>query len=103
MTSRAAVAKSAATAPHVQTQPGWLARSSLAAAREQGMLFQWSPMVPDRGGGGRRLPLLSYWVCGRLFGGDGYAGRRECYVCYHDSAPQVVVELAFRLAYGMAM
>ena len=29
---------------------------------------------------------LDYWVSGRLFLAPN---PRECYVCYHDSAPQV--------------
>ncbi len=72
----------------------WLSRS-LVALREQGMLFHWSPLSAE----GKRLPALMYWVCGRQM--DGPYGHRQCFVCYHDSAPQVMVELAFRLAYGV--
>ena len=93
------------------------------------MLFQYQP---GGAGEGRQLPILSYWVAGRLFLAPH---PRECYVCYHDSAPQVrlkiyvlieiffvarrsnsfihsgslyqvlqvMVELAFRLAFGVHM
>ncbi len=64
----------------------WASRA-LVAAREQSLLCQWSP---------RGQPTLSYWVSGRLL----TPSLRECYVCYHESAPQMAVELAFRLAFG---
>ena len=67
-------------------------RSFPATLLEQGSLFQWTP----RGAGDKTLPMLSYWVCGRLL-----EGGRKCYVSYHESAPQVMVELAFRLAHGV--
>ena len=75
----------------------------MLSVREQGMLFQWSPRNPPSGGksgGGssQPLPLLSYWVSGRLFLGPN---PRECYICHHESAPQVMVEMAFRLACGV--
>ncbi len=56
---------------------------------EKGMLFHWSPAIP-------KAPILSYWVCGRRIDQN-----RECYVCYHESAPQDMIELAFRLAHGV--
>ena len=28
---------------------------------------------------------------------------RECFVAYHESAPQLLVEMAFRLAYGVQL
>jgi hypothetical protein len=40
-------------------------------------------------------------VCGRLFGVGG--ATRECFVAYHESAPQLAVEMAFRLAYGVQL
>ena len=77
-----------------------------------------SPGSPSK----RPNAVLSYWVAGRLFLSPH---PRECYVCYHDSAPQVrgvwkyyqplsylklinylflskvMIELAFRLAFGV--
>ena len=41
-----------------------------------------SPGSPSK----RPNAVLSYWVAGRLFLSPH---PRECYVCYHDSAPQV--------------
>ncbi len=79
------------------SQRGWSGKSSAPPSPllEQGMLFQWSPKVEDK-----TLPLLSYWICGRLFESVGNA-TNECYVCYHESAPQVMVELAFKLMHGV--
>ena len=80
--------------PQQQQKEVWL-NKSLPGVKEQGLLFQWAPKVGDKA-----LPLLSYWVSGRLFLGPN---PRECYVCYHDSAPQNMVELAFRLAMGIQL
>lgn len=81
-----------------QTPPQrpWL-NKSLVAVKEQGMLFHFSPNE-DEESPKKQLPVLSYWVAGRLFLSPH---PRECYVCYHDSAPQVMIELAFRLAFGV--
>ena len=82
---------------HKDGQPKpWLVKS-MVAVREQTMLFQWSPGHAKKFKDGSTSSLLSYWVCGRLFLG---VNARECYVCYHESAPQEMVELAFRLAQG---
>ncbi len=54
------------------------------------MLFRWTPV--------EGLPMMSYWVCGRLFLSPN---PREFYVAYHESAPQHTIEVAFRLAFGM--
>ena len=62
------------------------------------MLFHWKPQVIVPSKQTPSLPVLSYWVCGRLFGSD-----RECFVAYHESAPQLMVEMAFRLAYGVQL
>jgi hypothetical protein len=69
----------------------WVCRSAPTALFEQGSLFQWSPRA-----GEKNLPTLCYWVSARLF-----PGPRECYVCYHESAPQNMVELAYRLTHGV--
>ena len=54
------------------------------------MLFRWAPS--------ETLPVFSYWVCGRVF---MTPDPKECYVAYHESTPQQLVELAFRLTYGI--
>ena len=83
-------------APTSESRP-WTNRS-LVAVKEQGILCHWSPRpkVP----GGKAMPLLSYWVCGRLF---VVPHLRESYVCYHESAPQNLIELAFRLTHGIQL
>ena len=85
------------------------------------MLFHWTPTSPSstslfskKGGNPHQpalLPTLSYWVCGRLLDhhpGSAFMGPNtspsvptECYVAYHDSAPQNMIELAFRIAFGI--
>ncbi|TRY75063.1 hypothetical protein TCAL_00628 [Tigriopus californicus] len=76
----------------------WLNRS-LVAVKEQALLFHWTPdPVTETKPPAKNMPVLSYWVCGRLFLG---ANPRECYICYHESAPQDMIELAFRLAHGI--
>ena len=87
------------------------------------MLFHWTPSSPattpystNKKGGKHQLsmlPTLSYWVCGRVFDNSvvsiSSAGATsstpsdttECYVAYHDSAPQNMIELAFRIAFGV--
>ena len=56
----------------------------------QGMLFRWAPS--------ESLPVFSYWVCGRLF---LEPEPKEVYVAYHESTPQQMVELCFRLSFGL--
>ncbi|XP_015599831.1 protein inturned [Cephus cinctus] len=53
---------------------------SLIAIKEHGVLFEWDS--------------LSYWVIGRLY---TTPHPKELYVCYQDTAPQNLVEMAFRL------
>jgi len=64
---------------------------SLVGVREQSMLFHVRIGKGDSG-------LFPYWVAGRLFPSPQ---PRQCYVCYHDSAPQMMIELAYRLAFGV--
>jgi hypothetical protein len=64
----------------------------------QAMLFHWKPESLI---GSKQTPVLSYWVCGRLSGAPG--STTESYVAYHESAPQITVELAFRLAHGVLL
>ena len=85
------------------SQRPWL-NKSLVAVKEQGMLFHYNPsddedlMNSTTNSSKKNMSILSYWVAGRLFLSPH---PRECYVCYHDSAPQVMIELAFRLAFGV--
>ncbi|KAL2738786.1 protein inturned [Vespula squamosa] len=53
---------------------------SLIAIKEHGILFEWEN--------------TTYWVIGRLYTSPH---PKELYVCYQDSAPQNLVEIAFRL------
>ncbi|KAJ9581085.1 hypothetical protein L9F63_023742, partial [Diploptera punctata] len=69
-----------------------LINKSLIAIKEHGVLFECSPC--DGESSKKSSPPLSYWVVGRLF---FTPHPREVYVCYHDSAPQNMVEIAFRL------
>lgn len=54
------------------------------------MLFRWTAS--------ENLPVFSYWVCGRLY---HTPEPKECYVAYHESTPQQLVEMAFRLSFGI--
>ncbi|XP_031848472.1 inturned planar cell polarity protein isoform X3 [Nomia melanderi] len=53
---------------------------SLIAVKEHGVLFEWDN--------------VSYWVVGRLY---TTPHTKELYVCYQDSAPQNLIEIAFKL------
>ncbi|XP_034243272.1 protein inturned [Thrips palmi] len=69
-----------------------LINKSLVAIKEFGALFECN--LPLRGN--EKSPSsMNFWVVGRLF---FMPASREVYVCYEDSAPQNLVELAFRLA-----
>ncbi|KAK3909822.1 Protein inturned [Frankliniella fusca] len=68
-----------------------LINKSLVAIKEFGVLFQY--YFPQRGN--EKSSHLTYWVVGRLF---FMPSPREVYICYEDSAPQNMIELAFRLA-----
>ena len=46
-----------------------------------------------------KASTLSYWVCGRMVQSPG--ALREFYVAYHESASQNMVELAFKMAFGI--
>nr|CAD7438326.1 unnamed protein product [Timema bartmani] len=63
---------------------------SLIAIKEHGVLFQCQGETSTK----KTAPTFTYWVVGRLF---FTPSPREVYVCYHDSAPQNMVEIAFRL------
>ena len=53
---------------------------NLIAIKEHGILFQFENMT--------------YWVIGRLYAAPH---AKEFYVCYEDSAPQNMIEMAFKL------
>lgn len=53
---------------------------SLIAVKEHGVLFEWES--------------ITYWVVGRLY---TTPHPKELYVCYQDSAPQNLIEVAFKL------
>ncbi|KAG7163869.1 inturned-like [Homarus americanus] len=69
--------------------------TSLSGIKEHGILFTYTPPTTDGGSTGKRRPQsFSYWVVGRLLLAPY---QREVYVCYHDSIPQNVLELAFKV------
>ncbi|KAM6077019.1 protein inturned isoform 2-T2 [Chlamydotis macqueenii] len=64
---------------------------------EHGILFECSP---DNWTDQKKPPpTMSYWVVGRLI---LHPKPQECYVCFHDSATEAAVELAFKLSFGLA-
>ncbi|KAM9330469.1 protein inturned [Gastrophryne carolinensis] len=72
--------------------------SGLGPVKEHGILFECSPENwTDQK---KAPPTMSYWVIGRLF---LQPQPQEFYVCFHDSVTEVVVELAFRLSFGMPL
>uniref|UniRef100_A0A8D0GXA5 Protein inturned n=1 Tax=Sphenodon punctatus TaxID=8508 RepID=A0A8D0GXA5_SPHPU len=74
------------------------ASCGLDQVREHGVLFECSP---DNWTDQKKPPpALTYWVVGRLFLDPK---PHEFYVCFHDSVPEVAVELAFKLCFGLAV
>ncbi|NXG41241.1 INTU protein, partial [Psilopogon haemacephalus] len=64
---------------------------------EHGVLFECSP---DNWTDQKKPPpTMSYWVVGRLI---LHPKPQEFYVCFHDSVTEAVVELAFKLSFGLA-
>ncbi|XP_071411662.1 protein inturned isoform X2 [Pithys albifrons albifrons] len=64
--------------------------------REHGVLFECSP---DNWTDQKKPPpTMNYWVVGRLI---LHPKLQECYVCFHDSVTEAVVELAFKLSFGL--
>ncbi|XP_045101276.1 protein inturned-like [Portunus trituberculatus] len=74
---------------------GYQGSSALNTIKEHGVLFTCSPPTTD--GGKRRAQTFSYWVVGRLLAAPY---QREVYVCYHESVPQNLLEMAFRVSLG---
>ncbi|XP_018331064.1 protein inturned [Agrilus planipennis] len=68
---------------------------SLIAIKEQGTLFELT--VNDENP--KKTQRISYWVVGRLFY-DPHP--REVYICYHESVPQNIVEVAYKLSLTLA-
>ncbi|XP_060591133.1 protein inturned-like [Ruditapes philippinarum] len=64
----------------------------LVTAREEGVMFTCTLPNNDK-----KSHPLCYWVVGRCL---SRSLRREVYVCFHDSTPQTVIELAFKIALG---
>ncbi|XP_071951438.1 protein inturned-like isoform X2 [Antedon mediterranea] len=73
-------------------------QEGMGHVKEQGILFHCtSPNWPEQR---KAPPTMQYWVVGRLYGDKQ---SREIYVCYHESASQNAIELAFKLAFGSGL
>ena len=80
------------TTTHVRTAPSVGGGGAPQPRRAQSLISSFRSPSPQPEQVGDLL--LSYWVVGRLFAGPPCS---QCFVCYHDSIPQRVVELAFNL------
>ncbi|XP_077444304.1 protein inturned [Stigmatopora argus] len=70
----------------------------LGSLREHGVLFRYRPENwTDQK---KAAPTLTYWVVGRLL---LEPVPQEFFVCFHESVPEIPVEMAFRLSYGLAI
>ncbi|XP_066263056.1 protein inturned [Euwallacea similis] len=68
-----------------------LMNKSLIAIKEYGMLFECPFNIEKEG---NKKSKIAYWVLGRLF----YTPHpKELYVCYQDTVPQNLVDLAFKI------
>nr|XP_061816543.1 protein inturned-like isoform X1 [Nerophis lumbriciformis] len=65
--------------------------------QEHGVLFQCKP--PNWTDQRKVAPTLNYWVIGRFL---LEPIPQEFYVCFHDSVPEVPVEMAFKLCFGLS-
>ncbi|XP_038604344.1 protein inturned [Tachyglossus aculeatus] len=70
----------------------------LDAVREHGVLFECPP--PDWPDPKKPPPVASYWVVGRLL---RHPRPQELYVCFHESVPEIAVEVAFKLSFGLTL
>ncbi|XP_028821279.1 protein inturned-like isoform X1 [Denticeps clupeoides] len=70
----------------------------LGPVKEHGVLFQCQP--ENWADQKRPAPTMTYWVIGRML---LEPVPQEFYVCFHDSVPEVPVEMAFRLSFGLAL
>ncbi|KAM9500650.1 protein inturned [Clarias gariepinus] len=74
------------------------ASQGLGPVKEHGILFQCKPENwTDQK---KPAPTMTYWVIGRMV---LEPVPQEFYVCFHDSVPEVPVEMAFRLSFGLAV
>ncbi|XP_061566818.1 protein inturned isoform X2 [Cololabis saira] len=73
-------------------------RAGLGPIKEHGVLFQCKPENwTDQK---KAAPTMTYWVIGRML---LEPVPQEFYVCFHDSVPEVPVEMAFRLSFGLSV
>uniref|UniRef100_A0A8C5HXJ7 Protein inturned n=1 Tax=Gouania willdenowi TaxID=441366 RepID=A0A8C5HXJ7_GOUWI len=80
--------------PPTASGGGW----GLGPVKEHGVLFQCKPENwTDQK---KPAPTMTYWVIGRML---LEPVPQEFYVCFHDSVPEVPVEMAFRLSFGLAV
>ncbi|XP_006814907.1 protein inturned-like [Saccoglossus kowalevskii] len=66
--------------------------------KEHGILMQCTPENWNEQK--KSPPTMNYWVVGRIY---GKPFPREVYVCFHESAPQNTIELAFKLSFGAGL
>lgn len=75
-----------------------LRRNPKSRVHEEGVLFHCKSA--SHADGTRKVtPQLQYWVIGRAIRTPRLS---EFYVCFHDSAQQDMVDLAFRMGFGLA-
>lgn len=69
----------------------------LVAVKEHGMLFQVPPEILGQCGVSKKnTEPYQFWVIGRVF---NEPEPRELYLCYHESIPQDLTEVAYLLSY----
>ncbi|XP_023937398.2 protein inturned [Bicyclus anynana] len=69
----------------------------LVAVKEYGMLFEAPPEILHQCGISRKnCEPFHFWVVGRVF---SEPEPRELYLCYHESVPQDITEIAYLLSY----
>ncbi|XP_063826822.1 protein inturned [Ostrinia nubilalis] len=68
----------------------------LIAVKEYGMLFQTPPSILSQCGINKKNESFQFWAVGRVF---SEPEPRELYVCYHESVPQDLTEVAYLLSY----
>ncbi|VVC87762.1 unnamed protein product [Leptidea sinapis] len=69
----------------------------LVAVKEYGILFDAPQEILNQCGVSKKHPeTFSFWVVGRVF---SEPEPRELYVCYHESVPQDLTEVAYMLSY----
>ncbi|TRY93532.1 hypothetical protein DNTS_022859 [Danionella cerebrum] len=70
----------------------------LGSVKEHGILFQCKPQ--NWSDAKKPAPTMSYWVIGRML---LEPVPQEFYVCFHDSVPELPLEMAFRLSFALAV